>query len=216
MGSSKGETTRERILEAACELFAAKGFAGTTTQDICARADANIAAVNYHFRSKDNLYRDVWAHLHELAAERWTSSVDEAASAEEKLRGFIRLRVETILSGGPESRFPRIIHWEMGQPTGLHQELRERYMHKRRTWFLEIIRDIVGDHLDDHVLRLAGFCIHSPLIHLIEMKARPGAAHRVKTCRHSDEDPEGLVDTLCTFALAGLRELARQHGKKED
>ena len=114
MESNRGETTRERILNAACELFAEKGFSGTTTQDICTHADANIAAVNYHFRSKENLYREVWEHLHALAAERWAVSMDKAVSAEEKLRLFIRLRVETILSSGPESRLPRIVHWEMG------------------------------------------------------------------------------------------------------
>jgi len=216
MKSSKGETTRERILEAGCELFAEKGFAGTTTQDVCKRADANTASVNYHFRSKDNLYREVWAHLHALAVERSAVSLDKAVSAEDKLRRFISLRVETILSSGPESRFPRIIHWEMGQPTALHGELCERYMHKRRAWFMEVVREIVGDCLDDHTLRLAGFCIHSPLIHLIEMQARPVSARCLKQHQHSEEDPQALVETLCTFALAGLRELSRQRTKQED
>ena len=212
---NRGETTRVRILEAACELFAAKGYAGTTTQDICAKAEANIAAVNYHFRSKDNLYRDVWAHLHGLAMARWDGSVGEADTAEGKLRAFIRLRVESILSDGPESHWPRIIHWEMGQPTALHEELTDRYMQPKRRWFTGVVRDLVGDTLDEHTLRLAGFCIHSPLIHLGEMKARP----RHAPCRrtgHSEGDPEALVETLCTFALAGLRELARQRGKQEN
>lgn len=207
--SSRGETTRERILESACELFAETGFAGTTTQDICAKAEANVAAVNYHFRSKENLYREVWAHLHELAMERWTRNLEGAATAEEKLRAFIRLRVESILSSGPESRLPRIIHWEMGQPTALHEELGERYMHRKRMWFTDVVRQVVGDTVDDHTVRLAGFCIQSPLIHLSEMKMRPAHVHRRKHT-HSEADPEALVETLCTFALAGLRELARQ------
>lgn len=47
--------TRDRILRAASDLFATTGFNGTTLREITERADANLAAVNYYFRSKDDL-----------------------------------------------------------------------------------------------------------------------------------------------------------------
>ena len=52
--------TRERLLEAACALFAERGWHGARVQDVCRAADANIAAVNYHFGGKEGLYRAVW------------------------------------------------------------------------------------------------------------------------------------------------------------
>ena len=53
--SDDANDTRDRILRAASDLFAATGFKGTTLREITERAGANLAAVNYYFRSKDDL-----------------------------------------------------------------------------------------------------------------------------------------------------------------
>src|SRR6516225_8210096 len=51
--------TRERVLKAAAQLFADRGFKKVTVRDICRAARANVAAVNYHFGDKGGLYREV-------------------------------------------------------------------------------------------------------------------------------------------------------------
>lgn len=53
-------STKERILGAAEELFAQQGFSGTSLRQVTTRADVNIAAVNYHFGSKENLVNEVF------------------------------------------------------------------------------------------------------------------------------------------------------------
>ena len=53
-------STKDRILGAAEELFALKGFAGASLREVTSRADVNIAAVNYHFGSKENLINEVF------------------------------------------------------------------------------------------------------------------------------------------------------------
>ena len=52
---------RQRITEAALILFATKGYSGTSIRDITSLAKCNVAAINYHFKNKDNLYVSVFA-----------------------------------------------------------------------------------------------------------------------------------------------------------
>ncbi len=54
--------TRQRLLEAAETLFSQRGFEGVTIRDLAAAAQVNVAAVNYHFTSKEKLYREVLLH----------------------------------------------------------------------------------------------------------------------------------------------------------
>ena len=60
MTSTTAFSTKDRILGAAEELFAQHGFAGTSLRQVTSRADVNIAAVNYHFGSKENLVNEVF------------------------------------------------------------------------------------------------------------------------------------------------------------
>ena len=55
MSSKKSARTRERLLSAAGDVFVEKGFRDATVAEICARAGANIAAVNYYFVDPENV-----------------------------------------------------------------------------------------------------------------------------------------------------------------
>lgn len=57
--SQQRAATRERIVQAAAEAFAEKGFHGASTRDIAQRAGANQGLITYHFRTKDDLWRAV-------------------------------------------------------------------------------------------------------------------------------------------------------------
>ena len=64
-------STKDRILGAAEELFAQFGFSGTSLRQVTSRADVNIAAVNYHFGSKENLVNEVFRRrMDEMSAHR--------------------------------------------------------------------------------------------------------------------------------------------------
>ena len=64
-------STKDRILGAAEELFAQFGFTGTSLRQVTSRADVNIAAVNYHFGSKENLVNEVFRRrMDDMSAQR--------------------------------------------------------------------------------------------------------------------------------------------------
>lgn len=58
-------STKARILAAAEEVFAAKGFAGASTREIAARAHVNISSLHYHWESKETLYFAVFQNIYD-------------------------------------------------------------------------------------------------------------------------------------------------------
>ena len=60
-----GADTRERILEAACSLFAAQGYDGTSTRQVGVAAGANIGTIAYHFGGKEGLYHATLGRMYE-------------------------------------------------------------------------------------------------------------------------------------------------------
>ena len=74
MATSTHFSTKDRILGAAEELFAQYGFTGTSLRQVTSLADVNIAAVNYHFGSKENLVNEVFRRrMDEMSANRLTA-----------------------------------------------------------------------------------------------------------------------------------------------
>src|SRR5690349_6704624 len=116
---------RERILEAALDLFGERGLTGTTVRDIAARAKVNVAAISYHFGGKDELYRavagTVIASIEARVRSRVAHLLDkppagpaEALAALEELAATM---IDVIV--GPEEmrRVARFIIREQMQPT---------------------------------------------------------------------------------------------------
>ena len=73
-----------RCLECGAELFSEKGYACTSVAEICKRAGANIASVNYHFGSKDALYRSVIQYTYEQAEALYPFEENSSAAVEER------------------------------------------------------------------------------------------------------------------------------------
>lgn len=76
--------TRERLLDAAERLFAERGFGGTSVREITDAAGANLGAINYHFRSKDGLYAEVFARRIALLRDPVVAVAKETASLARK------------------------------------------------------------------------------------------------------------------------------------
>lgn len=91
--------TKDRILGAAEELFAQFGFSGTSLRQVTSRADVNIAAVNYHFGSKENLVNEVFRRrLDELSLKRLSALKDALQADPADLEGILGAFVEPALA----------------------------------------------------------------------------------------------------------------------
>lgn len=87
--------TRERIVEAAAELFAERSFDGATTRAIAARAGVAQPLLNYHYRSKDELWRAAVDHLFDLLTSSALANLDDLeglddlSAAKRRVREFV-------------------------------------------------------------------------------------------------------------------------------
>lgn len=91
--------TKERILHAAEDLFAQHGFAGTSLRQVTSRADVNIAAVNYHFGSKENLVHEVFKHrMDEMSEKRLSALAETIARDPADLNGILLAFIQPALA----------------------------------------------------------------------------------------------------------------------
>jgi len=115
-----GAQTRVRLVDAAEQLFARRGFACTSVRDITAAAACNIAAVNYHFGGKHNLYGEVFRRRMAAMREQRLASIRSvggpAASLEDVLSAFAKAFLEPFMDAGGGGMLLELISREMLDP----------------------------------------------------------------------------------------------------
>ena len=215
MASHTGETgdTRERLLDAARLTFAEKGYHHATVAEICERAGANIAAVNYYFRSKDNLYVEAWrqAFRRSVAAHPPDGGADADASAEDRFRGRIRALMERVAD--PESHEFDIIHKELANPTGLLTDAMHGAIEPIRRGMTALIVELLGPDVPEQQVRLCEKSVLTQCVHFLMreryQRSLPESA-RLPLPAPPQVDLEVMSDHVFRFSLAGLREVRRQ------
>jgi AcrR family transcriptional regulator len=103
-----GEPTRERILEAALDVFAQRGYEGTTVREICQRAQANVGGINYYWRSKEQLWQAICAECARRILSAVAPRFDLGGSIEEALPAFVEAIFEALVR---DPRPARILMW---------------------------------------------------------------------------------------------------------
>jgi AcrR family transcriptional regulator len=203
MSRKRSGTTKEKLLTAASDVFADKGFRDTTVAEICSRAAANISAVNYYFGSKEALYQESWRHSFAESIEMHPQDggVSEAAPAEDRLRGQVKALVERIADDNNRDFF--ISQMEIVNPTGLLEEVMMSSINPLREKTLAVVRELLGSEATDQQVAFCETCILSMCIH-------PLLLQRVRQ-RAKDNGVPVLIDDLnayvgyvMKFALAGI------------
>lgn len=142
---------RERILEAAGKIFAEQGFEKATIRDICALAEVNLAAVNYHFRDKESLHKAIIRHAHEIAVVQVPLPEWETDTRpEKKLRDFVRTMIERMLVMRRLPWQAKLMMREFMQPTGACLEIVEDYVRPHFQILLGILDEMVPAETPEH------------------------------------------------------------------
>jgi len=199
--------TRQRLLAAASEVFAEKGFWETTHAEICAKAQANTAAVNYHFGSKENLYVESWKYSFEKSVEAHPpeGGVAPDAPVRERLHGRILAFMQRIAD--PQNHEIEIMHKEMANPTGLLTEALPHAIEPMRQGMRAIVQELLGEGASEQqvafcAMSLVGQCF-GPMLHLRQARMAPGTPRPAGPSFQFGV--EELADHVTQFSLAGIR-----------
>jgi AcrR family transcriptional regulator len=122
----RGADTRARLIDAALDVFGRLGFEGASTRQIAREADANLAAIVYHFGSKEALHIAVAEHIVASVRERIGPAIAAAAtpeatatpaSARQALTHLLSHFIDMLLGSADAERWARFIIREQLQPT---------------------------------------------------------------------------------------------------
>jgi TetR/AcrR family transcriptional regulator, regulator of cefoperazone and chloramphenicol sensitivity len=192
---------KARLLEAAGEEFATNGFEAAGVRAICCRAGANVAAVNYYFGGKEQLYVAAVLDAHrcgsggdeEIAAER---------SAPEQLRCFIHHFLNRVLAiNHPDDWRYRLMLREMTLPTQASDTLVREAIRPKFERLQAILQQICPD-ADERKLNALSFTVIGQCLHY--RMARPVAERLVGKEAFAALDLDYLTQHITSFCLAAL------------
>lgn len=149
---------KQRLLLAAEEVFADKGFAAATIREITDRASVNIAAINYYFGDKERLYIEAVKYAHACSAKDLPLPIPpDGTPPVEKLKLFIR-EMATRMTQPTRPSSLRLMMREMSQPTAAAKEIVREFIQPMAFGLRAIVRELLPHESESQVL-MVGFSI---------------------------------------------------------
>ena len=201
---------RQQLLGEATRIFAAKGYAGATTREICEAAGVNLAAIRYYFGNKEGLYRAALLEPIRAVTERLAGFDALQLDFAQAMRQVLGPLLEIAQRGDHELQVARLHLRETLEPTPIFRDLVQREirpLHEALAAMLARHCGLPAADADIHQLAFAmvamanDYCISRAYMNLLapEVLARPQAETLVL---------ERLVD-YCSAMLAHERQ--RRH-----
>ena len=199
--------TRSRLLEAAGRVFADRGYEAATVREICKRARANVAAVNYHFHDKLGLYSEVLNQLAQAAyIGQMRTALDQDASPEQILRDVIRARVRGLRGDNKPDWHFRIMAREFSNPTPALSGILKKISRPIYERMLGTVAKIIDLPPEDEKTRLCVNSIVGQILFYVftgSLLTRMFPQSQMKTPDQLDR----LADHIADFSLAYLRQI---------
>lgn len=201
-----GEATRLHLLDTAGQVFAERGFAGTTSKEICARAGTPLASVNYHFGSRDALYEAVLVEAHRqlIGLDELVALTREQSEPQARLRAVVGQLTGLATQRSTPWGF-RVMLREMLSPSPVLPALVDKAVRPKARWLLALMAECLALPPEHPAVQRAVMLTVLPCMAMMvapkEMPARvlPGAA----------KDAEALGADFLRFMMAGLEALTQ-------
>jgi AcrR family transcriptional regulator len=202
--------TRQRLLDVAAALFSEHGYHHVTVRDICRKARANLAAVNYHFGDKLGLYLEVVkmaiATVRPIDDRLRVSAADRPAA--EQLELYIR---HAASLSATNEWVQRLVTHEFNQPVPEAMALIvARVLRPRLRYLNGLVGELLGRPPDDARVRN---CTASIFGQLLLLRSRP-LRTLVYGSPEFPEAPEALASHIAAFSLAGIRGLGARAARR--
>jgi AcrR family transcriptional regulator len=155
------------LIEAAGPIFAQKGFQAATVREICRKARVNLAAINYYFGGKEQLYRQTVAAAHptKFAHPAQQFNWPPGTPPQQKLRDFIRTMLERMLQLDPHSWQEELLLREVLSPTPICHPMIRRHFRAGMEILESICRELLPQDVPEQVLvrtmlSIVGQCVY--------------------------------------------------------
>ena len=210
--ASSNVDSRDRILEAAGEVFAECGFRSATIRRICQRAGVNIAAINYYFGGKEKLYSEVLRHWSEYALRKYPLllGLGEEAPVEEQLKAFVRSLLFRLLDKGKPAWFGKLMAREMTEPTQAFERLVKEVVRPRDRILASIVQKKIGTSVDEERIRLVCASIIGQCIYYYNARAIMARLYRRDVSKAGEI--ERIANHIVQFSLRGLEHYSEPPG----
>lgn len=194
------DQTNSRILEAAGQVFAERGFHAATTRDIASRAEVNVAAINYHFRDKMGLYTEVL-----MSGMQWVRMIPlepiEGPPAEQ-IRAFLVMYLAGLLGQGKPTWLVKLVAREMAQPTEALERIVNEVIRPVEARLRSMIAEFTGLDAESDKVRMSAHSMIGQCLHYHH--ARHVLEHLWPELDQSAERVQAIADHIYSFSMTGL------------
>jgi AcrR family transcriptional regulator len=211
------QRTRARLIAAAGAIFAKVGYQAATTRQICVKADANAAAVNYHFGDKLGLYTAVlksFVRQNSVVRQKESGLAPDALlgmPAERALQEFILQMFENLAGKTTPDLYTRIMAHELSQPTPRLALVVDEIIRPRAQLLCLIVAKLSGSSPNARQTRINAHSVIAQIVHYAH--AQPVIKLLWPDWRMDEDARHEIAAQITRFSLAALAADGRKRGR---
>ena len=194
--------TQRRLLEAAGEVFAERGYHLATIKEITDRAGASLASVNYHFRDKAELYAALIRRIETDVADVVPPDDALHGSPSDRFRQFVRHLVGRILSRNSPKWKRILMARELAQPSAPFYSMIDNVMGPIGAKLAALAEEVSARPLDEAERALVTSSILGQCLYHVQHQA---VIERLYPAVSIQADVSRVADFIADFSLAGIR-----------